>query len=527
MNSTARLLGCSALAAALAFAPQADAKRKKSGRGKAGVATRSSLPAHPSQLTFKELKYEAPNREEYLHRLSNGVEVYVVPDHALPLINIQITAKGGSYLEAEGKAGSAGATANQMRAGGAGEYSAEALDEELDFLAINLGVGSGELESSASINMLSKDLDKGLDLFFDVLREPRFDEERFELWRKQALQGLERRNDQTPAIEGREFIRTMYGPGYYRSNFRTGSSIESLTTDDLRAFHSRLWVPANLVIAVSGDVEAKDILPKLEARFQGWNKGIAVAEAPLSQHQPKPGVYVIDKDDVTQTRVSIGHRTTTWDDPDAIALEVMNDILGGSGFTSRITKRVRSDEGLAYSAGSSMGFGRGQASTFRALFQSKNKSVARGIAITLEEIDRIRKAPVSQDELETAVTAAIDSFPQRFGSASAKASSFVEDELWGRPADWWATYRDKVRALTAADLQRVAKKHLRPEDLVILVTGNMAEVIPGDPDHPEYRLETFAGEEGIQQIALPDPVTMQYPHEPRPLAEASVEGGQG
>jgi predicted Zn-dependent peptidase len=359
------------------------------------------------------------------------------------------------------------------------------------------------------------------------MQKPRFEEERFELWRKQALQSLERRNDQTPAIEGREFIRTMYGKDYFRSNFRTGPSVKSLSTDDLRAFHARVWDPANLIIAVSGDITAEQVLPKLEARMKGWTKGDAAPPAPLSSHGPEPGVYVVDKDDVNQTRVSIGHRTVTWDDPDAIALEIMNDILGGSGFTSRITKKVRSDEGLAYSAGSSMGFGRGHASAFRALFQSKNKSVARAIALTLAEIDRIRDEPVSQDELNTAVTAAIDSFPQRFSSAGAKASSFVEDQLWGRPADWWATYRGKVQALTAADLQRVSKKHLRPEDLVILVTGNIAEVIPGDPDHPDHRLETFAGEKGIQQIAMPDPVTMVYPHEPRPLAEAKVEGGQG
>ena len=134
-----------------------------------------------------------------------------------------------------------------------------ALDEELDFFAINMSVGGGERESSASMNLLSKDIDKGLDLFFDVLRKPRFEQERFDLWKKQTLQGLERRNDRTPAIESREFIRTLYGPDYFRSNFVTVNSVNAHTTDMLRDFHARVWNPSNLIIAVSGDVTAEQI----------------------------------------------------------------------------------------------------------------------------------------------------------------------------------------------------------------------------------------------------------------------------
>jgi hypothetical protein len=130
VKSLAKYLGCSVLAAAIAFAPQADAKRKRAKRKPMGVTSVRGLPAHPSELTFTELKYDAPNRNDHAHQLSNGVTVYVVPDRALPLINVQVTARGGSYLQPEGKAGVAGATASQMRAGGAGEYSAEALDEE-------------------------------------------------------------------------------------------------------------------------------------------------------------------------------------------------------------------------------------------------------------------------------------------------------------------------------------------------------------------------------------------------------------
>jgi predicted Zn-dependent peptidase len=257
----------------------------------------------------------------------------------------------------------------------------------------------------------------------------------------------------------------------------------------------------------------------------GWAAGEPLPPVPVPGVGAKPGVYVVNKDDVNQTRVLLGHRSTTWDDPDAIALELMNDILGGSGFTSRITRRVRSDEGLAYSAGSFYGLGRDFASSFAGLFQSKNRSVARAIALTVEEIERIRAEPVSAEELDVAVSSAIDSFPQRFSSANAKAGTFVEDEIWGRPPSWWKDYRPKVRAVTAEKLQLVAREHLAPDQLTVLVVGKISEVLAGDPDHPEHRLEDFASEGGILEVALPDPLSLEYPHPPRPLARPKVEGG--
>lgn len=526
MNRTLRLAVLAAAALPLLAPPSAEAQRwGKRKERRAAQASGAQIPAHPNALEFDALEYEAPVRTGYRHELSNGVPVYVVTDRALPLVDVRVTLRGGDDLDPEDRTGLAGATADLMRDGGAGELSPEQLDEELDFLAINLGTGADSRESSASMNLLAKDLGKGLDLLFDVMRRPGFDSARFELWRKQVLQGLERRNDRTQSIERREWSRLMYGDDHHATEPRVAPEIKAMSVDDVRAFHERVWHPGNMMIAVSGDVDAETILPMLEKRMKGWSKGEVSPPAPAPKHEPSPGVYLVDKPDVTQSRVLMGHRSTTWDDPDAIPLDIMNDILGGSGFTSRITKRVRSDEGLAYSAGSFIGFGRDWPSSFAGLFQSKNMSVAHAVAITKAEIERIREEPVSKEELETAVSSAIDSFPSRFSSASAKASTFVEDELYGRPADWWTTWRDKVRAVSAADVQRVARKHLDPDGLTILVVGKLDEVVPGDPDHPEYRIESFAGERGLIEIALPDPLTMEYPHPPRPLAEAKVEGG--
>jgi zinc protease len=172
---------------------------------------------------------------------------------------------------------------------------------------------------------------------------------------------------------------------------------------------------------------------------------------------------------------------------------------------------VRSDEGLAYSAGSSFSPGTYYPGTFNASFQTKSGSVARATAIVLEEIERIRKETVTADELQTAKNYAIETFPRAFSSAAATASIFASDELTGRRPDYWRTYRDRVRAVTVADVQRVAQKYLNPDQLVILAVGNVKDMLAGDPDHPSFEFEKLARGGHIVRIPLPDPVTMEYP----------------
>jgi predicted Zn-dependent peptidase len=192
----------------------------------------------------------------------------------------------------------------------------------------------------------------------------------------------------------------------------------------------------------------------------------------------------------------------------------MNDILGGGGFTSRIMSRVRSDEGLAYSAGSSFGLGIYYPGNFRASFQSKNPTTSQAIDIVMEEINRVRTTKVTDEELVTAKNSAIEVFPRIFATAAQVASTFAQDEYTKRPADYWTTYRDRIRAITADDVQRVAQKYLQPDKLVVLVVGNIDEITKGNPDKPQYSLLKIAKDGQIRRIPLPDPLTMVYPSNP-------------
>jgi len=214
---------------------------------------------------------------------------------------------------------------------------------------------------------------------------------------------------------------------------------------------------------------------------------------------------------VNQGRVTMGHLGIQRGNPDEVAVGLMNDILGGSGFTSRITNRVRSDEGLAYSAGSGMAPGVYYPGVFRAAFQSKSATVAQAVQIIIEEIDRIRTAKVSAEELDTVKNSAIEVFPRQFSSAAVVAGLFASDELTGRDSKYWTTYRDRVRAVTVDDVQRVAQKYLQPDNLVILAVGNADDMLKGNPDKPVYSFEKLRKGSAIVRIPLPDPNTMVYP----------------
>jgi len=471
------------------------------------------IPAHPDQIKYVALDYDPPEASAYRQVLSNGVVGYFAEDHDLPLTNISVIIRIGSYLDPEGKEGLAAALGSQLRSGGTGTYRAEEFDEEAAFLAASISSFVGATSGGASVNFLSKDADKALKLFFDMLKHPAFQQDRLDLHKSRILQQMERRNDRTGSIESREWSRLMRGKNHFTARWSTKASISSLTREDLISYHKQHFYPDNFIFTASGDFNTADLKAKLEAAMVGWEStGEPVSAVPEPGFIPVPGVYLVNKADVNQGRVSIGHLGIKRGNPDEYAIDMMNDILGGSGFTSRITNRVRSDEGLAYDAGSSFSTGVYYEGLFRAAFQTKSQTAARATRIVIDEIERIRNEKVSVEELETVMNSAVEIFPRYFASASAIAGTFANDEYTGRDPSFWKIYRDKIRAVTVEDIQRVARKYLQPGKLVILVVGNAEEILKGDPDKPEFSFEKISGGK-IERIPLPDPTTMVYPRD--------------
>lgn len=472
------------------------------------------IPAHPRDLKFKPLEFDPPQRADHRHELAHGVVAYMVEDHDLPLVDVRLILRAGSYLDPPGKTGLASAVGSLLRSGGTARWNADEFDEEADFLAANISSSIGETSGSASVNALSKDIDQALEMFFEMIRNPAFQQDRIDLRESQALQQMERRNDRTSTIESREWERLMRGTDHFSTAQSTKATVEAIGREDMTAFHARTYVPANFIFAVSGDFDAAQMKEKLNRHLAAWDgPGESSPPIPEPEHTPVAGVYMVNKSDVNQGRVSIGHLGIRRGNPDEFAIDMMNDILGGSGFTSRITNRIRSDEGLAYTAGSFFSTGVYYPGIFRALFQSKSPTCAEAATILLEEIKRIRTAKVTQDELDTVRAGAIETFPRRFSSARAVAGTFAFDELTGQDPEYWNTYRDKLKAVTVDDVQRVAQQYLHPDKMVILAVGNVEDMLKGNPDKPQYSFEKLAPGGQIIQIPLPDPLTMEYPQQ--------------
>jgi len=471
-----------------------------------GKPSRTGLVAFPTELKFADRQIEIPDAAQYRHTLDNGNVAYIVPDHSLPLVAINVQSRAGKYLLNPEDAGLANLTASMMRDGGTRALSPEDLDEKLDYLATTVNVSIGNTSASASMDSLSSNLDESLGLLFDVIAEPRFDSERLEIKKNQFVEAMKRRNDDTRTIERRVYNQLRFGPDSYRSYEATEAQIRAIDAQSMRAFAARVFASPNLVISVNGDVEPAAVVADLNREIARLNRDEELPAIPTTAKPAAAGLYGINKDDVTQTRVRMFHPGPRRGDPQEFDIKVMNDILGGGGFTSRITKRIRSDEGLAYSAGSAFPLGIYYPGVYLVYFQSKNRSVPQATRIAFEEIARIQTEPVSEQELNTAKQAVISVLNERYSNASRKAAAFAADDLQHTPPDYWSDYEKNTSKVSVAGVQQAAKNYLHPDKLRILLTGKLSEAGAGDGENGT--IETVTGLK-MQQIPLQDPLTLK------------------
>ncbi|MBU6275187.1 MAG: insulinase family protein [Planctomycetes bacterium] len=466
----------------------------------------AAIPARPEEIEFSPLDFKPPEAARFRRTLPDGTVVYVAPSHEFPLVTLSITFKGGASLDPADVPGLVASAARLVREGGTTTRKPAEVDEALDFLATEIGVASGDAFTTATMNCLANTFDESLGLFVDMLRNPGFDAARLETAKARQIAALKQRNDDASSIVGREWRRLLWGPDHFEGREPTAASVAATTRERMADVHRRIFHPGNMIVSVSGDFDEQDMLARLAKAFAGWQKGPAVPDPVAPTAQLVPGVYHVPKD-IPQGKVVIGMRSISRDDPDAIPLAILNDILGGSGFTSRIMQQVRSNEGLAYSAASAVAPKVYYPGQFQARFESKNPTVALATKIVMDLIAQVREEPVSYEELETAKLAAVETFPRQFESKPAMLRLFVNDEWTNRPPGYWQSYRDKVSAVTREDLQRVARKHLDPEKMAILVVGDWDAIAGGDLERRATMKDFFGGR--VTHLPLRDPLSLE------------------
>ena len=431
----------------------------------------------PRTMTFEPVEFSPPEPERVV--LDNGMVVYLLEDHELPLVSLSATMRTGGWLEPADKLGLAGLTGLVMRTGGGGGLTAEQVDEELEQLAGDVGISIGRQAGSASLDILSKDVRRGLQIFAGLLRRPAFEPARVELAKLQAIEGIRRRQDSPGSIVSREFVKQLYGPDHPTARESTIESITRITRDDLVAFHQQTVYPNGIILGVTGDFDRAVMLALLRATFGDWRKG-DVPELKIPDVPERAGSYSIIRfvnKETSQTHLRVGHLTIKENDPDYVPFAIANDILGGSSFRSRLFNDVRTKRGLAYSVGSRVNTGMHDQGVWLMRAETKLSSTQEVISRFVANIERMRTELVTEEELAEAKEAYVNSFVFSFSSPSAIVNRFIELEYDGLPKDFLQQLRARVVALTKEDLLAAAKKHFHPDRLTIVAVGS-GQVLP-------------------------------------------------
>jgi zinc protease len=454
----------------------------------AATALAQDIPDRPEKLRFAPIRFETPRARDYKARLRNGIPAFVAPNgkEGTPLVRVTVSWRGGAYLDPKGREGRAALFGSQLTQGGTAKIEAAKLEDRLEALAATLTSSCTETSGSVSLQVLDKDLTEGLDLLMQALTEPAFAQDRLDLAKRQGRQRVSRRNDDVTSIATYQMKYLLFGEGHFASADDTTASLDAITRDDLVAFHARLLHPANLFVAASGQFDRKamiDALDRTVGTLKGGPEARVSPAVPAPDFPRHPGIYVTDKD-APQAMIRWAFPGLRRTDPDWPAAFVTNQILGGRGFTSRLMKKIRSDEGLTYGVYSTLEPGPYWRGDVTGGLQTKNRSVAYALRLAFEEIRKLKEQQVSDDELRVNKDGIIEAFPSQWATRQAVASRFADEAREGWPEDWWASYRERIQAVTAADVQRMARKLFDTETIVILAVGKAPEMEPGDPDHP-------------------------------------------
>ncbi|MEW6051041.1 MAG: pitrilysin family protein [Candidatus Zixiibacteriota bacterium] len=441
---------------------------EETGRKSPGSKTIARLSEGKLDLTIPEVGVDVKRVT-----LDNGIIVYLYEDHRLPMVNVSSIIRCGSIYDDDVKDGLSGLVGTVMRTGGTKNISGDSLNMLMEYMGGSLETSIGTESGSASLSVLSKDLDRGLGLYADLLRNPAFPQDKLDLAKTEIKNRIKRRNDDPATITNRYVYHTLYGEHPY-GRVLEWATIKGITPVDLVTYHQRFFVPNNLLIGVSGDFSSDELVAKLKQYLGDWPRSSeplpAIQEVAAAPH---PGVFLIKKD-INQTNLGIAHLGIKRDNPDRFAINIMNYILGGGSFTSRLTSRVRSDEGLAYHVSSSFDIGSRDYGMFRASCQTKAASTYKATRIIVDEIERIAREGVNEQELTEARESLMNRLVFNFDNAGKIVRNLMALEFDGYPLDYYKTYFDNYRKVTRADVQMVAGKYLKPGELSFIVVGNPA-----------------------------------------------------
>jgi zinc protease len=437
----------------------------------------AETPKHYTELKFSPPpEIRVPDYTRF--QLKNGMTVYLMEDHELPLVSGTAIVRTGDRFEPANQIGLGELTGTVMRSGGTQKRTADQLNQLLEQRAAVIETGISTTAGSAGFNTLTEDLPEVFDLFAEVIQQPAFAPDKLAIAKVQLQGGIARRNDDPNGIVGREFQKLIYGNESPYARTVEYSTIANISRNDLIQFYQRSFRPNQILLGIVGDFDPKQMRSSIEAKFGTWNpqiQAIPTQLPPVSQAK-QGGIFFVNQPQLNQSYIEMGHLGGQLNSPDYPALSVMEDVL--SGFGRRLFNEVRSRQGLAYSVGASWSAQFDHPGVFIASGETRSQATVPFIQSVQKEIDRIRKEPISADELAFAKDTVLNSFIFNFQDPGQTLSRLLRYEYYGYPKNFIFQYRKAVEATTIADVQKAAQKYLQPEKLVTLVVGNEKEIQP-------------------------------------------------
>jgi predicted Zn-dependent peptidase len=422
----------------------------------------------PRTMTFPTLPLAPPAPQRVV--LENGVVVYLLRDPEVPIVNVQVLVRTGAVLEPADKVDLAEVTGRAMRTGGTRRYPVAALNAKLEQLGATLETGIGRQSGTAALSVLAPDLPVGIELLAEVLRRPVFDAEEVERIKLRRIEEIRRSDDDPDAIAFRTFRAAVYGDDP-RGRIPTPEMTGSITRDEVAAFHARFFHPDRVIVGVTGLFDEAELLGLLRKELGDWQPaGVPAEPFPLPRQEPRAGLTLVQKE-LPQATIIMGHLAPAKDAPEHHAFTVLNYILGGAGFNSRLTEEIRSNRGLAYSVGSfyrgDVGYG-----VFGGYSKTRTASALEAARLMLGIMKRVRLEGVTPGELRWAKDAIVNNLIFTVEGSREIVAEKMSYEYDGLPADFLERYRDRVEAVTAEDVLAVARRYLRPADAATVIVGD-------------------------------------------------------
>jgi zinc protease len=442
---------------------------------------------------LREIKVPQPQRIQ----LANGMVIFLMEDHELPLIRGTARIRGGSRDVDAAKTGLAGIYGPAWRTGGTESQTGDQLDDFLEARAARVETGAAEDSATVRMDILKGDFDSVFPVFVDLLQRPAFRQDKVDLAKTQANSNIGRRNDDAQGIGNREAAKLGFGANSPYARQSEYSTINAITRDDLVAFHKRFVHPNNMIVGFVGDFDSAAMEAKLRRAFESWPRGPEASKvAPRDVQSARTGVYFVPKEDVTQSNIYlVTGGGILRSDPDYYAVQVMNEVLSG-GFSGRLMNKIRTEMGLAYGVGGGVGTEWDRPGLFRIWMGTKSESTAEAVKALRNEVAALHSKPFSADELSLAKETLLNSYIFTMDSKAKILNQQMGLEFYGYPADYYGKYVSSIQNVTPEDVVRVAKKYVSPDKLSVLVVGNEKEFGTG--------LDTLGTVSKID-IAIPEP----------------------